>query len=171
MSTNTTFIRPQWLIHKEPGMDCRPHAETLGMLAMYNVVSAIVSYTLATSFFFAQFRKLQHGSFALLRSSWRRMRRKSKSPSYTGVDSSPSTRPTRSTREEFSPLHYYVHNWVNHYLTIRANVRRSRNLPPSRPSSRPLDPNPAVVHKTPCHMYSVSCPNTLVLYPDELGED
>ncbi len=55
-------------------MECRPHAETLGMLAMYNVISAIVSYTLTTPFFFTQFRKLQNAPGALLRSLWRRMK-------------------------------------------------------------------------------------------------
>ena len=47
----TTFILPQWLIAKGPGMECRSHKTILAMFAAYSIVSVVLSVVLATPFF------------------------------------------------------------------------------------------------------------------------
>jgi hypothetical protein len=53
-NNSTAFILPQWLLPKEPGMTCRPHDTIIGMLAIYNIVSTIVSVITAGLFFYWQ---------------------------------------------------------------------------------------------------------------------
>lgn len=59
MANNTTFILPEWLLAKGPGMTCRPHGTIIAMLATYNVISPIISIIIASPFFFCQWAKIQ----------------------------------------------------------------------------------------------------------------
>ncbi|RFU32288.1 hypothetical protein B7463_g4012, partial [Scytalidium lignicola] len=59
MANNTTFILPQWLIAKEPGMNCRSHQYILDMFAAYNLVAIILSVILASPFFVNISRNVQ----------------------------------------------------------------------------------------------------------------
>lgn len=55
----TSLLRPEWFIPKTTGATCRPQAQILGMFAVYNVISAVVSYIVALPFFFSQAQLLQ----------------------------------------------------------------------------------------------------------------
>jgi hypothetical protein len=57
-NNSTAYILPQWLLAKEPGMTCRPHGTIIGMLAVYNVVSTLVSVITAGPFFYKQKQQL-----------------------------------------------------------------------------------------------------------------
>lgn len=59
MANNTTFILPEWLLAKEPGMTCRPHSTIIVMLAIYNIISSIISIMTSSTFFFCQWAKIQ----------------------------------------------------------------------------------------------------------------
>src|SRR3569833_509092 len=50
-NSSTAFILPGWLLLQEPGMQCRPHTIIIVMLAMYNLISVILSVILARPFF------------------------------------------------------------------------------------------------------------------------
>lgn len=56
-NSDTSFIRPQWLLPKSPGMQCQPHSRILGMFALYNFVAVAMSYILAMPFFFKRYRR------------------------------------------------------------------------------------------------------------------
>ena len=72
MSQNITYISPQWLLPKQPGMNCRSETQNITMLAVYNVISIIISYTLATPFFFSQFQRLHETSADWASWIWRK---------------------------------------------------------------------------------------------------
>jgi len=57
-NNSTAYILPQWLLPKEPGMTCRPHDTIIGMLAVYNIVSTLVSVITAGPFFYKQKQQL-----------------------------------------------------------------------------------------------------------------
>ncbi|KAK3313086.1 hypothetical protein B0H66DRAFT_538170 [Apodospora peruviana] len=70
MTNNTTaYILPQWLLLQTPGMQCRSHGVIIAMLAVYNIISVLVSVILATPFFFRQKQLL----FGAILGAWDRV--------------------------------------------------------------------------------------------------
>ncbi|PMD13468.1 hypothetical protein NA56DRAFT_423022 [Hyaloscypha hepaticicola] len=65
-NNSTAYILPEWLLPKEPGMTCRPHGTIIGTLAVYNIVSTIVSVAMAGPFFYKQKQQLWNWKRRLL---------------------------------------------------------------------------------------------------------
>ncbi|KAH8774067.1 hypothetical protein F5882DRAFT_409841 [Hyaloscypha sp. PMI_1271] len=72
MANNITFILPQWLLAKEPSMNCRSHKTILDMFAVYNIVSVVLSVILASPFFVNMWQKVRRVVFPWNWKCWKR---------------------------------------------------------------------------------------------------
>ncbi|MCJ1252719.1 hypothetical protein MMC24_000525 [Lignoscripta atroalba] len=76
MNDSMAFVRPQWLLPKQQGMQCRSHSQTLTMLLIYNIVATLVAYLLAMPSFFVPFQYVQTALLHFFQRRWRAIRHK-----------------------------------------------------------------------------------------------
>lgn len=121
MAQNATSLPLQkWLLPKEPGIKCRPHSQVLAIFGVYNIVSVLVSYFLATHFFFSQFQRIRSKVGDYVQNTWQ---------------------PAHATRRFFQelPLRLSYLNQIQPKLSTHFSL--SLPLLPAQSSSRYLRPS------------------------------